>query len=111
MRDLNIDAADKTKYTCNYLSDLCDIFSLKNIVNGKTCFKAQKSASIDVLLANRPRSLHKTGIFGTGFSDQHKLILSVFCSYFPRISPETIEYRNQKNFNEKFFSVTLIKNC
>ena len=82
MRDLNIDAADKTKYTCNYLSDLCDIFSLKNIVNGKTCFKGQKSASIDVLLANRPRSLHKTGIFGTGFSDQHKLILLYFVLTF-----------------------------
>ena len=42
MGDLNIDTADKTKDTYNYLSDLCDTFSLTNIINGKTCFKAKK---------------------------------------------------------------------
>ena len=68
MGDLNIDAAYKTKDTCNYLSDLCDNFSLTNITNGKTYFKAQKGTSIDVLLTNRPRSFHKTGIFETGLA-------------------------------------------
>ena len=95
MGDLNIDTADKTRDTCNYLSDLC--------ANGKTCFKAQKCTSIDVLLTNRPGSFHKTDIFKIGISNHHKLILSVFCSYFTRIPPKTIEYRNYKNFNETVF--------
>ena len=43
------------------------------------------------------------GIFETGFSDHHKLILSVFHSYFSRIPPKTMEYRNCKNFNETVF--------
>ena len=103
MGDLNIDTADKTKDTCNYLSDLCDTFSLTNIINGKTCFKAQKGTSIDVLLTNRPRSFHKMGIFETGFSDHHKLVVSVFRSYFLRIPPKIIEYRNFKIFNETVF--------
>ena len=103
MGNLNIDTADKTKDTCKYLSDLCDTFSLTNIINGKTCSKAQKGTSIDVLLTSRPRRFHKTGIFETGFSDHHKLILSVFRSYFIRIPPKTIEYRNYKNFNETIF--------
>ena len=101
--DLNIDTADKTKDTCNYLSDPCDTFSLTNIINSKTCFKAQKGTSIDVLLTNKPGSFHKTGIFETGISDHHKLILSVFRSYFTRIPPKIIEYRNYKNFNETVF--------
>ena len=46
MGDLNIDTADKTKDTCNYLSDLCDTFSLTNIINGKTCFKAEKKVHL-----------------------------------------------------------------
>ena len=96
MGDLNIDTADKTKDTCNYLSDLCDTFSLANIIKGKTCFKAQKGTSIDVLLTNRPRSFHKTGIFETGFSDHRKLILSVFHSYFIRIPPKTTETEKTK---------------
>ena len=93
----------ETKDSCNYSSGLCDTFSLTNIVNGKTCFKVQKGTSIDVLLTNRPRSFHKTGIFEIGFSDHHKLVLSVFRSYFIRIPPKTIEYRNYKNFNETAF--------
>ena len=101
MGDLNIDTADITKNTCNYLSDLLDTFSLTNIINGKTCFKAQKGTSIDVWLTNRPRSFHKTGIFETGISDHHKV--SVFRSYFLRIPPKMIEYRNYKIFNETVF--------
>ena len=103
MGDLHIDTADKTKGTCTYLSELCDTFSLTNIINGKTCFKAQKGASIDVLLTNRPGSFHKTGIFETGISNHHKLILSVFHSYFTHIPPKTNEYRNNKTFNETVF--------
>ena len=103
MGDLNIDTDDKTKDTCNYLSNLCDTFFLTNIINSKTCFQAQKGTSIDVLLTNRPGSFHKTGIFETGISDHDKLVLSVFRFYFTRIPPKTIEYRNYKNFNETVF--------
>ena len=76
---------------------------MTNIINGKTCFKAQECTSTDVLLTNKPRSFHKTDIFETDFSDHHKLILSVFRSYFIRIPPKTTEYRNYKNFNETVF--------
>ena len=76
---------------------------MTNIINGKTCFKAQKGTSIDVLLTNRLGSFHKTGIFETGISDHHKLILSVFSSYFTRIPPKTIKYRSYKNFNKTVF--------
>ena len=67
MGDLNIDTSDKTKDTSCHLSDLCDAFSLKNIITGKTCFKKTTGTSIDILLTNRPSFL-KTGIFG--LSDQ-----------------------------------------
>ena len=103
MGDLNIHTADKTKDTCNYLSDLCDTFSLTNIINGKTYFKAQKGTSINVLLLNKPGSFHKMDIFETGISDHHKLILSVFRSFFTRIPPKIIEYRDYKTLNETVF--------
>ena len=76
---------------------------MTNIINGKTCFKPQKGRSIDVLLTNRPRNFHKTGILEIGFSDHDKLILSVFRSCFIRIPPKTIEYRNYRNFNGTIF--------
>ena len=55
MGDLNIDTLNSlTKDMNNYLSDICDTFSLKNIIKGKTCFKTLEGTSIDVLLTNRP---------------------------------------------------------
>ena len=99
MGDLNIDTPNSlTKDMNNYLSDLCDTFSLKNIIKGKTCFKTLEGTSIDVLLTNRPRSFQKTSVLETGLSDYHEMILSVFCSYFAKIPPKLIEYRNYKKF-------------
>ena len=37
--DLNIDILDNTKDRYNYLSNLCDTFSLNSLIKGKTCFK------------------------------------------------------------------------
>ena len=91
MGDLNIDTADKTKGTYNYFSDLRDTFSLTKIINSTTCFKEQKGKSIDVLLTNRSGSFDKRSIFEKCISNHHKLILSVFRSYFTHIPPEIIE--------------------
>ena len=103
MGNLNIDTSEKTKDTSDYLSDLCETFSFKNIITGKTCFKKTTGTSLDILLKNRPRSFLKTGIFETGLSNDHKLILSVFRSYFLRIPPDTIQYRKYKTFKEFSF--------
>ena len=78
MWDQNIDVLDKTKDYCNYLSNLCDIFSLNNLIKGKTCLKVDSGISVDITLTNRPRSLYKTSIIETGFSDHHNMILSFF---------------------------------
>ena len=56
MGDLNIDISDKRKDNNNFLSDLCDTFSLQNIITGKTWHKNNVGTSIDVILTNSPRS-------------------------------------------------------
>ena len=76
MGDLNIDISKK-KDSNSFLSDLCDTFSLQNIITGKTCHKSNVGTSIDIMLTNRPKSFHKSSIFETGSSSHHKLILSV----------------------------------
>ena len=75
MGDLNIDISDKRKDNNNFLSDLCDTFSLQNIITGKICHKCNVVTSISIMLTNRQRLFHKTSIFETGISDHHKLIL------------------------------------
>ena len=41
MSDLNIYMFDKRKDNNNFLSDLCDTFSLQNIIIWKTCYKSK----------------------------------------------------------------------
>ena len=53
----------------NHLSDLCDTFSLSNLVNGITCVKSQNGTSIDMMFTNRPRSFHNTSLIKSGLSD------------------------------------------
>ena len=78
MGDLNIDTQKNGPDTNHYLSDLCDTFSLANLISCSTCFKSLSGISIDVFLTNRTRSFHNTAITETGISDHHKLITSFF---------------------------------
>ena len=102
MGDLNIDTADKTKDTCNYLSDLCDTFSLTNIINGKTCFKAKKKVHLLMYCLQTSQPVFKRWEILKQVLAIITNSYSVFHSYFTHIPPKTIEYRNYKNFNESF---------
>ena len=66
---------DKKKDSKNYLFDLCDTFSLSNLISEVTFVKSSVGSSIDVMLKNRPRSFYHTNLIETGMSDCHKLIL------------------------------------
>ena len=52
--NINFDILKKGD-THSHMSDLCDTFSLSNLVNGVTCVRSQNCTSIDVMLTNRPR--------------------------------------------------------
>ena len=100
MGDLNIDISEKRKDNNNFLSDLCETFSLQNVITGKTCHKSNVGTSIDIILTNRPRSFHKTSKVETGIRDHHKLIFSFFRLYFTRTPSKSIEYRKYKTFDK-----------
>ena len=101
---LNINFDDLKKGdTQSHLSDLCDTFSLSNLVNGVTCVKSQNGTSIDVMLTNRPRSFHDTSLIETGLNDCHKMIISVFRAFFNWLPAKVIEYRNYKTFDHNEF--------
>ena len=93
--------------THSHMSDLCDTFSLSNLVNGVTCAKSQNGTSIDAMLTNRARRFHNTSLIETGLSDCHKMIVSVFRAFFKRLPAKVIEYRNYKTFDQNEFSRNL----
>ena len=85
---LNIDILGNTKDHYNYLSSLCDTFSLNNLIKDKTCIKADSGTTVDVMLTNRPRNLHKTSII---------LFLR---THFERLKSKKLKYRNYKKFEK-----------
>ena len=101
--DLNIDLLDPSKDTSNHLCDLLDVFDLKNLVKEPTCFMSDKGSLIYIILTNKPRSFHKTQGFVTCISDFHKLVVTVFRSYYKKLPPKNILYRNVKRFEKTAF--------
>ena len=61
--NLNIDTLNKRKDNGNYFSDLCDSFSLKNLMTDITCVKTISGSIIDIFLNNKIRSFHHTVAF------------------------------------------------
>ena len=84
---------------------------MQNLNKEPTCYKNSENPScIDLILPNNPRSFSKTNTFFTGFSDFHKLVLSVFKTTFCKSKPKEITYRNFKNFEEEIFNQELRNN-
>ena len=83
--DLNIDTLSQKKDNGNYFSDLCDSFSLNNLMTDITCVKYINGSWIDVLLTNEIRSFHHTATFASGLSDSPKMILTFFSAYVKKL--------------------------
>ena len=86
------------------MSEFLKMYSLKNLVSQKTCFKNPENPScIDLILTNCSRSFQNTGVFETGLSDFHKLTFTVLKQYYPKQKPKVVFYRKYKNFRNDLF--------
>ena len=85
----------------NPLKDDLDIYSLKNIVKGPTCFKSQTNPSaVDVILMNNARQIASCLNIDIGVSDHHTMVLAATKMYAPKADRKVIYYNSYKNFNE-----------
>ena len=89
--DINYDM-----YKDNILHDLCDIYDLKNSVNGPTCFKGEIPTLLDVFLTNKPNSFCHSINIDTGISDFHNLTGVVSNVHAPQSNNRLITYRSMK---------------
>ena len=72
MGDFNTESTDTA------LSNLCEIYNLKNLIKDKTCFKSpNKSGCIDLIITNRPKRFPNYMVIATGLSDFHKMCITV----------------------------------
>ena len=83
------------------LDDFLNEFKAKNLVKENTCFNNIDNPScIDLYITNAPLSFQNSTTVSTGLSDFHKMIVTVIKTTFPKEKPQTLVYRDYKNFIE-----------
>ena len=98
MGDSNAEPNDPT------LKNFCQIYSCKNIVKDKTCFKNPINPTcIDLIITNRPKSFQESEVIETGLSDFHKMSLTVMKMFYNKQKPKIIQYRKYKDFSNEAF--------
>ena len=91
------------------ISELCFTNFLQkhdagSIIRENTCFKSITNPScIDLFVTNSPHSFQNSSALATGLSDFHKMVVTVLKNTFAKAKPQTISYRDYKNFNTEVF--------
>ena len=90
--------------TDDVMTDFCQSYNLKNLIGYPTCFKNIDNPScIDLILTNRYRSFQNNVTIETGLSDFHKMTVSVLKTFFRKMPPNIISYRNFSKFSPDDF--------
>ena len=93
-----------TEPTESVMGEFMNIYNLKNLIKGPTCYKNPgKPSCIDLILTDKSRSFHSSHIIETGISDFHKMTVSVMKIYFKKQKSNIIYYRDYKNFSNDQF--------
>ena len=89
------------------IETFCDGYNLYNLVKENTCFKGPPKC-YDLILTNCKHNFQNTMAVTTGFSDFHKMTITVLKTEFIKADPIQINYRNYKNYNHIEFSKHLV---
>jgi hypothetical protein len=100
MGDVNFNMLDEHQST-NSVSQICDLFDLRNIITQPTCFKSPRGTLIDVILSPNRKCIQTQGIVDTGLSDYHRMIYVVTKNHAPVPQRKQVTYRSFKSLNER----------
>ena len=67
-----------------------------------------KPSCIDLILTNKPRSFQCSSVIETGLSDFHKMTVNVMKTFFEKLQPRVVNYRDYKYFENDKFSTNLL---
>ena len=100
MGDFNSEPSDE------HVESFCDCYNLYNLVKEKTCFKGPPKC-YDLILTNCKFSFQNTMALTSGFSDFHKMTVTILKTEFVKADPVQINYRDYKKFNVSRFNTDL----
>ena len=98
--DFNAEISDSS------MESFCSINNLKCIIKEPTCYKNPDNPTcIDLILTNCPKNFQESSTLETGLSDFHKMVLTVFKSEAPNLTPKVVSYRKYKLFDSDKFKL------
>ena len=100
MGDFNSEPSDEQ------VESFCDRYDLHNLVKERTCFKGPPKC-YDLILTNCKHNFQNTLVLPSGFSDFHKITVTVLKTEFVKTDPVQINYRDYKKFNISRFNEDL----
>ena len=88
------------------METFCTINNIKCIIKEPTCYKnSDNPTCIDLILTNCPKNFQESSALETGLSDFHKMVLTVFKSEAPNLTPKVVSYRKHKHFDSDNFKL------
>ena len=84
------------------IETFCHSYDFLNLVKEKTCFKGPPKC-YDLILTNCKNYFQNTEVITTGFSDFHKMTITILKTEYIKAEPIQIVYRNYKKYNPMIF--------
>ena len=82
---------------------------MKSPIKELTCYKnPNKTSCVDLILTNKPRSFQHSCVIETGLSDVHKMTVTVMKTFFKKLEPRVLHYRDYKYFENDRFRTGLL---
>ena len=104
MGDFNVDVKEVS------LNLFCNRCKLKSLNKDPACYKnIDNPSSIDLLLTNSAKSFESSCSIGAGFSDFHKLVVTVLNEKHEWVPPKVLQYIDYKMFGYAIFNKNLRK--
>ena len=73
------------------MESFCTINNFKCIIKETACYKNPDNPTcIDLILTNWPKNFQESSTLETGLSDFHKMVLTVFKSEAPNLTPRVV---------------------
>ena len=101
--DFSVEANDSA------ISVFSDTYDLKNLIKEPTCYKnPNKPSCIDLILRKKLQSFQHSSVMETGLSDFHKMTVTVMKTFFEKLQPKLVNYKEYKYFETDWFITDLL---
>ena len=82
------------------------------MIKEPTCYKNPDNPTcVDLVLKNCPKNFQESSTLETGLADFHKMVLTVFKSEAPNLTPRVVSYQKYKHFDSVKFKLEVSDKC